>query len=101
MLHITSALIGIVCAVVAVLVMLRAIELKDFIQPALRGVKAILAFVVLGAVAQMLLPGILTNGFLTCTRSSLFLGVGLVVAALALVLIAKWLSSVVGSRGGN
>jgi hypothetical protein len=101
MLHITSALIGIVCAVIAVLAMLRAIELKHLVQAAMRGVMAIVAFVVLGAVTQMLLPGILTNAFLAWTRSSLFLGVGIVVAALALVLIAKWLSSAGSSRGSK
>ena len=101
MLNITSALIGIASVVVAVLVMLRAIDLKHLARAALRGVMAIVAFVVLGAFAQMLLPGLLTSAFLASTRSSLFIGVGLVVAALALVLIAKWRSSAGNSRGGK
>jgi hypothetical protein len=93
MLHITSALIGLGCAVVAFLVMLRVLEVGDLVRAAKRGVMAIFAFVVLGGFAKMLLPGVLTNAFLSSTRSSLFLGVALVVAALALILIAKMSSN--------
>ena len=99
MLHTISALIGIGCAIVAMLVMLRAIELKDLALAAKRGVLAILAFAVLGAVAQTLLPGILTSAFLVCSRNSLFFGESLVAVALALALIAKWNASRGSSRG--
>jgi hypothetical protein len=92
MLHITSALIGLACAVVALLIMVRTLEVGDLVRAAKRGVLAIFAFVVLGGFAKTLLPGILTNAFLSSTRSSLFLGVALVVAALALILIAKLIS---------
>ena len=86
---ITASLIGIGFAVVALLVLVRAIELKDMVRLVKRGLLAILAFVVLGAVAQMFLPGLLTAGFLACARSSLLLGVAIVVIALALMLIAR------------
>jgi hypothetical protein len=86
---ITASLIGIGFAVVALLVLIRALELKDMVRLVKRGLLAILAFVVLGSVTQMFLPGFLTAGFLACARSSLLLGVAIVVIALALMLIAS------------
>jgi hypothetical protein len=85
----TASLIGIGCAVIALLVLIRATELKDIVRLVKRGLMSILAFVVLGSVAQMFLPGFVTAGFLACARSSLLLGVVIVVIALALILIAS------------
>jgi hypothetical protein len=98
MLNPFAAFLGIICAIIAILVMLRALTINHLVKACARGLKAILAFVVLGFVAQMLLPGILTRGFIDSTRSSLFLGFGLVVLALALMLIAKYFFSAGGSR---
>jgi hypothetical protein len=96
---ITASLIGIGFAVVALLVLVRAMELKDMVRLVKRGLLAIMAFVVLGSVAQMILPGSLTAGFLACARSSLLLGVAIVVIALALMLIATRRPS--GGSGHN
>jgi len=85
----TASLLGIGCAVVALLIMIRALQLRDIARLVKRGLLAILAFVVLGAVAQALLPGFITAGFMACARSSLLLGVAIVVIALALMLIAS------------
>jgi hypothetical protein len=93
MLHITSALIGIASAVVAVLVMIRVIALKDIARIAMRGLVAIVSFISLGGLVQMLLPGLLTNAFVTWTSSSLFVGVGIIVVALVIAMIAKWWST--------
>jgi hypothetical protein len=101
MLYTFAAFLGIVCAVIAILVMLRALTVHHLVRACTRGLKAILAFVVLGAAAQMLLPGVLTRGFIASTSFSLFLGFGLVVLALALVLIAKFFSSAGNSLGGK
>jgi hypothetical protein len=95
----TASLIGIGFAVVALLVLVRAMELKDMVRLVKRGLLAIMAFVVLGSVAQMFLPGFLTAGFLACARSSLLLGVAIVVIALALMLIATRRQS--GGSGHN
>jgi len=96
---ITSSLIGIGFAVIALLVLVRAIELEDMVRLVKRGLLAIMAFVVLGSVAQMFLPGFLTARFLACTSSSLVLGVAIVVIALALMLIATRRPS--GGSGHN
>jgi len=90
MLHITSALIGIASVVVAVLVMLRVIELKDIARIAMRGLAAIATFVFLGGLIQLLLPGLLTSAFVGWASSSLLVGVGFVVVVLVIALIAKW-----------
>jgi hypothetical protein len=100
MLHPFTAFLGILCAALAVLVMIRAISLQAIAQAARQGVKAIIAFFALGLFIQMLLPGILTRGFLGAIGSSLFLGVGIIVLALALILISKFFSSA-GNRGGK
>lgn len=88
-----ASLIGIGFAVLALLIVIRALELKDIVRLVKRGLLAILAFVVLGSVAQLFLPGFVTAGFLACARSSLLLGVAIVVIALALMLIATRRSS--------
>jgi hypothetical protein len=93
MLHITSALIGIASVVVAVLVMIRVIALKDIARIAMRGLVAVVSFIFLGGLVQMLLPGLLTNAFVTWTGSSLFVGVGIIVVALVIAMIAKWWST--------
>jgi hypothetical protein len=93
MLHPTSALIGIASVVLAVMVMVRAIALKDIARVALRGVLAILAFVLLGGLVQMLLPGLLTGAFVQWTSSSLLIAAGFVAVVLVLGLIAKWWSA--------
>ena len=90
MLNITSALIGIASVVVAVLVMLRVIGLKDIARVAVRGLAAIASFVFLGGLVQMLLPGLLTSAFVGWTSSSLLVGVGIVAAALVIAIVAKW-----------
>ena len=90
MLHTTSALIGIASVVFAVLVMIRAIALKQIARVALRCVFAIVAFVLLGGLVQMLLPGLLTGAFVQWTSSSLLIAAGVVAVVLVLALIAKW-----------
>lgn len=87
--NITASLVGIGSAVVAFMVMVRVMDLSDMIRLVKRGVMAIVAFVVLGTVVQMYLPGFLTAGIVACLRSSLLLGVAIVVIALALMLFAK------------
>ena len=93
MLNPLAAFLGIICVAIAILVMIRALTINHLLLACKRGLKAILAFVVLGVVVQMLLPGILTPGFVTSTRTSLLFGFGLVVLALALMLIAKLFSA--------
>jgi hypothetical protein len=90
MLNITSALIGIASVVVAVLVMIRVIALKDIARIAMRGLVAIVSFVFFGGLVQMILPGLLTNAFVGWASTSLFVGVGFVVVVLVIALIAKW-----------
>lgn len=85
----TASLMGIGFAVIAFLVLIHAMELMDIVMLVKRGLLAIFAFVVLGMVAQMILPGFITVGFMTCTRSSLFLGVAIIVVGLAIALLAK------------
>lgn len=99
MLHPFAAFLGILCAALAVLVMIRAISLQTIAEVARQGVKAIIAFFALGLFIQMLLPGFLTQGFLGAVGSSLFLGVGIVVLALALILISKFFSSASNRSG--
>ena len=84
----TASFVGIVFAAVGLLILIRVLELKDMVRLVKRGLLAILAFVVLGSVAQLFLPAFLTAGFLACARSSLLLGLAIVVIALALMLIA-------------
>lgn len=86
---ISAALIGLGSAVLAFMVLIRVMDLADMVRLVKRGILAVIAFVVLGAVVQMFLPGFLTAGFLACARSSLLLGVGIVVSGLALMLAAK------------
>jgi protein-S-isoprenylcysteine O-methyltransferase Ste14 len=100
MLNPFAAFLGLICAVVAILAMIRALSLKSIAQAAQQGVKAIIAFFALGLFIRMLLPEIFTQGFLGAVGSSLFLGVGIVVLALALILISKLFSST-GNRGGK
>ena len=101
MLHPFAALLGIVCAVLAILVMLRAFTLKHLVQVVQRGIMAIFAFIVLGIVVQMLLPGLLTGGFVCAAWFSLLLGVSVAVLALALILIAKYFFSAGNDRGSK
>jgi hypothetical protein len=98
MLNPFAAFLGIVCAVFSILVMLRELTINYLVTASTRGIKAILAFLVLSSVAQILLPGILTRCFIDSTRSSLFLGFGLVILALALIVIVKYFFSAGGSR---
>ena len=98
MLHPFAAFLGIICAVFAILVMLRELTINRLVTACTRGLKAILAFLVLSFVAQILLPGILTRGFIDSTRSSLYLGFGLVILALALIVIVKYFFPAGGSR---
>ncbi len=98
MLNPFAAFLGILCTVIAIAVMIRALTINHLVQACTRGLKAILAFIVLGFVAQMVLPGSLTRGFLECAFSSIFLGFALIVIALALTLFAKFLFSAGGSR---
>lgn len=86
---ITASLIGLGSAILALLVLIRVLDLNEMVRLVKRGLLAILAFFVLGSVAQMFLPGVLTAGFLACARSSLLLGVSIVIIGLALMLIAK------------
>lgn len=87
--HAFSSLIGICFAAMAILVIVRVIDLKTIARMVQRGLKAILAFVVLGMLVRMLVPDAVTGTFLGMIGSSLFLGMAFVVLALALVLIAK------------
>src|SRR5947209_16171395 len=90
--------IGIASAGVALLVMLRVLTIEHLVQNVKRGIGAIAAFVVLGVVLQLLLPSALTQSFVQLVGSSLVLAVGFLVFALALVLIATY---VTGTRKGR
>lgn len=86
---ISAPLIGLGSAVLAFMVLIRVMDLADMVRLVKRGILAIIAFVVLGAVTRMFLPAFLTAGFLACTRSSLLLGVAIVIIGLGVMVAAK------------
>jgi hypothetical protein len=77
---------------------LRALTVTKLASIARKGVLAIVIFSIGGFVLEAILPGILTQPFLSAVSSSLFVGVGFVAAVLALVLLARLFNS---ARNGN
>jgi hypothetical protein len=99
MLHPLLALVGIASVAVAVIPALRAFTVKKLASIARKGLLAIVIFSIAGFVLEAILPGILTQPFLTAVCSSLFVGVGFFAAVLALVLLARLFNS--ASNGDN